>query len=153
MIKWISIVGSFLLIAAGGYFITQCPCERIPGLWLLGEEGPEPATWEFANQERLCQIEVSSWYTHSVNLNCMASEDGLLYLSCSRCDGKRWSTAAVDSGRARIRIGELVYPVSIRRVTDSDELDKAWKARYTKLKREPSPRPDHWWSFNLTYLG
>ena len=151
IVKWLSLVLLLGVIAGAGYFVTQCPCERTPGLWLLGDEGPEPADWQFANTERLCQIEVTSWYTHSVNLNCMASEDGQLYLSCSRCDGKVWSTAALNNANGRIRIGELIYPVTLRRVTDAVELDKAWEARYTKLKRDPSERPDHWWSFNLTY--
>jgi len=43
----------------------------------------------------------------------------------------------------------MVYPVSLRRVTDTQELDLAWQARAQKLGREPAPRPQHWWSFHL----
>lgn len=131
-------------------FTTVCPCGRAPGAFLFGDVAPDSvANWSFANDVPLCQFEVRTWRPHSINLNCMATADGDLYISCSNCAGKAWSQTALVTGEGRIRMDRTVYPVSLRRVTDGEELDKAWAARLTKLKREPGPRPDHWWSFHL----
>ena len=132
-------------------FTTVCPCGRTPGAFLFGDVVPDSvANWSFTNDVPLCQLEVRTWSPHSINLNCMAGADGNLYVSCSSCAGKSWSQTALVTGEGRIRMHRTVYPVSLRRVTDSKELDKAWAARLTKLKRAPEPRPDHWWSFHLT---
>ena len=64
---------------------------------------------------------------------------------------KYWSNQALASQRGRIRMGDSVYPVTLRRVTDADELELAWSARLSKLGMErATPRPAHWWSFHLT---
>ncbi len=145
----LAILGTVVVVAGLSYFF-YCPCERTPGGWLLGEEVVEPVSdWSFANEVPLCQIQVSSWLPHSVNLNCMASA-GKLYLSCSRCAGKTWSTLALEVPEARIRVDDKVYPVRISRVEDSQTLDEAWIARATKLGRSlDTPRADGWWSFRV----
>jgi hypothetical protein len=143
------------LVVAG--FLTwflYCPCERTSGGYLLGGEAIEPVTdWSFANDMAsvpLCQIQVDAGLLpHSINLNCMA-DSGELYLSCSGCDGKRWSTAVLDIPRARLRAGSVVYPVNVTRVTDPETLDRAWVARAAKLGRPTdTPRQDGWWSFRV----
>ena len=152
-----------LVASLGGfsYWFFTCPCDRTPGGYLLGTEAEEPISdWSFANNVELCQIQINAGLLpHSINLNCMATSTGELYLSCSLCDGKRWSSAALDDSRARIRLDGTVYPVTATRVMDSDELDRAWAARIQKLQHVSSPinpapppdapRPDHWWSFRL----
>ena len=143
------------LVVAG--FLTwflYCPCERTSGGYLLGEEASEPVTdWSFANDMaavRLCQIQVDAGLLpHSINLNCMA-DNGELYLSCSGCDGKRWSTAVLDNPQARLRAGSVVYPVTVTRVTDPETLDRAWVARAAKLGRPTDTRrQEGWWSFRV----
>ena len=157
MSKWIAAGVVIAIIAGAGVWATQCPCSRISGAWLQGETATDPVEdWSFANEAGLCYIEVPGVIPHSVTLNCM-SASSQLYLSCSRCDGKRWSTTAVESGAGRIRIGERVYPVTMTRVTDPAELDVAWAARAAKTAARRGqagnavvpPRPDHWWSFRL----
>ena len=148
-----------LTVAAAASWFFLCPCERTPGAYLHGEEVEQPVNdWSFANQVPLCQIQTRAGILpHAINLNCMASNDGQLYLSCSQCDGKRWSTAALQNPAARIRLDGLVYPVSLRRVTSAQELDHAWRVRAEKLAAlsgreldELSERPDHWWSFEVS---
>lgn len=141
---------SLTLVSIGVGYFFYCPCERTPGGWLLGDEITGPvADGSFANDVGLCQIQVSAVLPHSINLNCM-SANGKLYLSCSRCDGKYWSNAALENSLARIRIDDRVYPVKITRVQDPKVLDEAWLARVTKLGRSTeSQRPGHWWSFNI----
>lgn len=136
-------------IAIAGW-VAVCPCERAPGSYLVGPEVAAPVTdWSFVNSDvGLCQIQVRRGILpHSINLNCMASE-GELFLSCARCEGKIWSTAALNNPNARIRMNGVVYPVTIQRVEDEASLDRAWRAREDKLGRPAgAPRQDGWWSF------
>ncbi len=126
------------------------PCGRLPGGSLSGEDETTPVTdWSFTNGVGLCALEVNPTGPHSVTLNCMSWADRL-FVSCSQCEGKTWSAYALHDSRGRIEIGPRVFPVDLTRVTDADLLDKAWVARANKLGNERRPRPDHWWSFELT---
>ncbi|HJN51722.1 MAG: hypothetical protein QGI68_15210 [Pseudomonadales bacterium] len=148
LLRVLGVLGAAALTAGVVYFF-YCPCERTSGGWLLGTEIPEPVSdWSFANQVPLCQIQVSGWLPHSVNLNCMSSS-GKLYLSCASCEGKRWSTLALANPNGRIRMNESVYPVTLTRVEDPEVLDEAWQARAAKFSRQARPRPETWWSFSL----
>jgi hypothetical protein len=142
---------AIILVAVAVAVYFYCPCSRVPGGYLLGDEALAPTTdWSFANGVPLCQVEVDTGLSHSVNLNCMSTE-GRLYLSCASCEGKRWSSAALENPSARLRIGDVVYPVTLARVTDAAELDVAWRARAEKTGAPADmPRPDHWWSFRAT---
>jgi hypothetical protein len=150
------LLGVLVAVAiAVAVWTVRCPCERTPGGWLLGDVVEEPvADWSFANSVQLCQIQVSRGpLPHSINLNCMASE-GRLYLSCAGCEGKSWSTAALARPEARLRLGEAVYPVRLTRVEDPATLDEAWRARESKLGRDPNrPREAGWWSFLVESRG
>jgi len=145
-------------LLATAYLTTACPCDRIPGIALWGEEQTEPVSdWEFANVVGLCQLQVSDGLLpQSLNLNCM-SADGELFVSCSRCESKRWSNTALANPNGRIRIDGKVYQVVMTRLTDPEMLDNAWSARSAKLRnlgRDVSgDRPDHWWSFQLNSPG
>ena len=132
--------------------LLRCPCERMPGTVLLGSQIDAPVSdWSFANDVRLCQIEVQGVIPWSVNLNCMADAQGALYLSCARCDGKYWSGRALAHPDARVRIGVDLYPVRLSRVQEAARLDHAWRTRAAKTGMgADSPRPDHWWSFAVT---
>ena len=153
-------VGVVLVVAFLGWSST-CPCDRMPGAMLFGAAADGPVTdWAFANQVTLCQIQIRvGLLPHAINLNCMSTSAGQLYLSCSQCGAKRWSNAAVENGRGRLRLDGTVYPVTVTRVLDPTELDQAWGARVQKLNTldEPAspapppnaPRPDTWWSFRV----
>ena len=84
-----------LAVIAVGAFLTwffTCPRGRIPGGYLFGKVTEEPVKdWSFANQVSLCQIQISTILPHSMNLNCMATPQGNVYLSCSNCEPKYWS--------------------------------------------------------------
>ena len=148
--------GVLLVVAVAGVIAVltwylYCPCDRTPGGYLLGTEVTEPVDdWTFANEVPLCQLQVQTGFlAHSINLNCMSSE-GELFLSCSQCDGKRWSTAALENPDARLRAHDSVYPVTVTRVIDEATLDRAWIARATKIGRPANtPRREGWWSFKV----
>ena len=60
-------------------FVVRCPCERVPGTVLFGTQvEARISDWSFANEVRLCQIEVQGVIPWSVNLNCMADAQGSL---------------------------------------------------------------------------
>ena len=150
---------SLSVIGLLGWSIT-CPCDFTPGVLLFGDQADEQITdWSFANDVPLCQIQVGGLLPYSINLNCMATSAGELYLSCSVCDTKRWAGIVVDNGRAKMRLDGTVYPATVTRVMDPDELDRAWVARLAKLQMHSSPvnpaapvgtpRPDRWWSFRV----
>lgn len=146
----LGIITSGIVLAALTYWFA-CPCSYLPGGPLSGEDAAPPDDWSFVNdveQVRLCQIEVDFAIARSMHVNCMESE-GNLYVSCSRCEGKQWSKRALSHPDGFVRAAGKVYPIRYIRVTGEDDLDRIWAARLTKLGREQSDRPDHWWSFNL----
>ena len=153
-------VAAGLVVAGFVVWSIRCPCDRTPGGMLFGETAEaQIADWSFANDVPLCQIQIAALVPYSINLNCMATSTGELYLSCSVCDLKRWAGIVVDNGRARMRLDRTVYPVTATRIFDPAELDRAWVARVDKLQVHSSPinpavpvgtpRPDRWWSFRI----
>ena len=139
------------LLVGGLVFWFSCPCDRLPGGPIQGELVSKPVTdWSFANDDPLCQVQVNAIIPWSINLNCM-SDSGKLYVSCSRCEGKFWSSTALRNPNGYIGISGRVYPVAINRVLDAQELDIAWRSRGQKVGRGlGTTRADHWWSFSLT---
>ena len=116
-----------------------------------------------ANQEDLCQLQIwAGIRPHSINLNCMVTPDGALFLSCSVCASKYWAARVEDDEPAVLRLGERVYPVTLNRETDPATMDRAFHARVLKLQYTdlatmvtPRPpldeqRPGHWWTFRVT---
>ena len=72
MNKAIAISTMVLVLGAFAYTAT-CPCDRVPGAWLLGSTEPNPVSdWSFVNDRDavpLCQLEITTWRPHSINLN------------------------------------------------------------------------------------
>ena len=159
--QWHKLAGLVLVSGVWLSWSAVCPCERTPGGVLFGSvESGQITDWSFANDVPLCQIQVGR-IPYSINLNCMATETGELYLSCSQCAQKRWAGIALDIPNVRLRLNGTVYRVEATRVLEADALDQAWRARVEKLQVHggsavnPTPPPDavrpgHWWSFHLT---
>jgi len=155
---------AFVIVMVGGVGVwtTTCPCDRVPGFMLLGDVQAAPvADWNFVNDIPLCQIQITAGVVpHAVNLNCMASPEGELFLSCSACADKYWASHVGANERGRLRLDGRVFPVVLNRVHDEAVLDRAWAARVKKLQVQgggpynPVPPPDAkrpatWWSFQL----
>src|SRR5262245_61799144 len=92
-----------VMVGAVGVWTTTCPCTPTPGLMLLGDVQARPVTdWGFVNDIPLCQIQVyAGIMPHAVNLNCIATPDGQLYLSCGGCENKFWGRSVEDSEHGR----------------------------------------------------
>ncbi len=160
-------VVAVVALTGGGYWALTCPCDGTPGFVLTGEVHDELVTdWTFANDVDLCQVQISIGIRpHSVNLNCMATPAGDLYLSCSFGERKYWCPKVGPEEPARLRLDGVVYPVVLNRIMDPATLDAAWMARLTKLQdpavqaRQPggggsppaldSQRPESWWTFHV----
>jgi len=157
---------ALVALAGGTYWTLTCPCEGTPGFVLLGEVQDESVTdWGFANDVALCQIQISiALRPHSVNLNCMATPEGDLFLSCSFGDRKYWCPRVETDHRGRLRLDGVVYPVVLNRVMDPSVLEASWAARLLKLQNpavqavQPgggsappldAARPDSWWTFQV----
>lgn len=151
-----------VLVAGFVIYSSVCPCDRTPGGLLFGEKAEAPVTdWTFANDVPLCQLQIYAGIRpHSVNLNCMSTPEGELYLSCSVCTQKYWAGEVGPNERGVMRLNGITYPVVLNRVQDSAEMDRAWSARVQKLQTHgggpynpiPDPdavRPDHWWTFHV----
>jgi len=121
--------------------------------------------WRFVNDVPLCQIQIyAGVIPHAVNLNCMATPEGELFLSCSTCSTKYWASHVGPDEPGRLRLNGQVYPVVLNRVQDEAVLDRAWAARVKKLQVHggtpynpvPPPdamRPQGWWSFQLRWAA
>ena len=157
-------LAGLLAIVVIGFLIYSavCPCERTPGGFLFGEAADGPVeSWTFANDVPLCQLQIYAGIRpHSINLNCMSTPEGELYLSCSVCDRKYWASKVEANEPGVMRLDGTTYPVLLNRVQDPAALDRAWQARVDKLQTfggapvNPRPdadaqRPDHWWSFRV----
>lgn len=162
--------GLVSLLVAGGMgfliFSSVCPCTLTPGGYLFGDRVTEAvADWNdtTANQEDLCQLQIwDGIRPHSINLNCMATPEGELFLSCSVCDRKYWASKVEANENAILRLGNLTYPVYLNRETDPAAMDRSFAARVMKLQHTDietmvTPRPplgqqrfDHWWTFRVT---
>ena len=157
-----------LVVAAGGVVWTvNCPCETTPGFVLLGDANEEPVTdWSFANDVSLCAIQIGILLRpHSVNVNCMATPEGELFISCSVGANKYWCPRVGQDHSGRLRLDGVVYPVVLNREMDPATLDHVWATRIRKLQKpavqarqpggggEPppldTPRPESWWTFRV----
>lgn len=165
-LKWIigGSLGGLASIAVVGFLIFSavCPCERTPGGFLFGEAADGPVSdWSFANDVPLCQLQIYAGIRpHSINLNCMATPQGELFLSCSVCDTKYWAARVEADEPGVMRLNGITYPIVLNRVQEPARMDQAWLARITKLQSfgggpnnpRPDPnaqRPDHWWTFHV----
>jgi hypothetical protein len=161
-------LGALIIVVAGGVGVwtMTCPCNRTPGFILLGDLQTTPVTdWSFVNDIPLCQIQIyAGVIPHAVNLNCMATPEGELFLSCSVCSSKYWASQVGQNEPGRLRLNGRVYPVLLNRVQDEAVLDRAWAARVKKLQvhgeppYNPAPppdakRPESWWSFQLRWAA
>ena len=157
-------LGGLLAMVIVGFLIfsSVCPCERTPGGFLFGKTADSPvADWNFVNEVPLCQLQIYAGIRpHSINLNCMSTPEGEMFLSCSVCDTKYWAARVDGDEPGVMRLNGKVYPVKLNRVLDPDILDRAWLARITKLQNldadstnlppdQVAQRPERWWTFQV----
>ena len=158
-----AVVAATAVVVVGGFLIYSsiCPCERTPGGFLFGDQANGPVNdWSFANEVPLCQLQIYAGIRpHAINLNCMSTPEGEMYLSCSVCDTKYWAGKVGENETGSMRLNGVVYPITLNRVTDPATMDRAWAARVAKLQLHGGPgnpappadaqRGDRWWTFRV----
>jgi hypothetical protein len=130
------------------------PCGPIPGGKLSEPEvGGLISDFRFVQEENRCAVEVGGADPHSVTVNCWAVGKQL-FVGCQDCEGKSWSSMIEQNARARIRIGEKVYPVNATRMMDPVAIERAWNFRLQKYDDgEPGPVPEGYWLYHLGSRG
>jgi len=111
---------TLLVIATG--------CGPIPGGSLSGSPSEVPADWSGAVEDgrALCEIESRPADPHSIQLECFLYE-GALYVQSHRWalaswwPVQSWAAVWIEHPDVRVRIGESLYDVTARRVTDAPE--------------------------------
>jgi hypothetical protein len=120
------------IVAAGiARLVIDGPIGPLAGGRLGGEVRPAPADWSFSDDHTTIAVEVRPEDPHSVTTICFVA-GGELYVPASRASEKEWTKIALEDDRARVGIGDFVYPVRLVRVEDEDELEGAFEAAVAK---------------------
>lgn len=140
------------LIMVAALLMGVGPLDRLPGARLVGHVVDAPvASWRFVEKAGQCELETRPEYPHSVTVNCWHL-DGQLYVGCMHCQGKVWSHYINETRLARVKIASKVYPVTLDRTTDPQEIALSWAARWDQLRRARpvGKTPEHYWLYRVT---
>lgn len=97
------------------------PLGPIPGGRLGGVIATAPVKdWSFVREQRLIQLETRPREPHSVTTEYLLV-DGQLYVSALDPERKRWPQYVSFEPQVRVRVGEVIYTASARRVTNRRE--------------------------------
>jgi len=155
IVKYIGIAFAALLalaiVGAGiARLVINGPIGPLAGGELDGSQRPAPADWDFTEDHFTIAVEVRPDDPHSVTVVCFVS-DGELYVPARDAAEKEWPQMAVADGRARVRVGEDLYPVRLVKVEDDSEREKVFQAasqKYPQLAKQSAGRiPDGVWLF------
>ena len=124
------IVLTLLFVTYIAYQFRTDPISIISGKRLSGDEVSYPADWAFTADHPLIAVETRIGNPHSVTTVCFVYE-GDLYVPARDAATKDWPGYVLNDSRARVKIGESVYPVTLTRAADVD-LDSVLAAVGTK---------------------
>ncbi len=97
------------------------PLGPIPGGRLGGVVATAPVRdWSFVREQPLIQLETRPRKPYSVTTEYLLL-DGRLYVSALDPEGRRWPQYVSFESEVRVRVGEVIYEASARRVTDRRE--------------------------------
>jgi hypothetical protein len=145
-----ALVALLVVAAVVARIVIDGPIGPIAGGRLGGEEQPAPMEWGFSDDHSTIAVEVRPDDPHSVTTICFVA-NGELYVPASDGAEKQWTKMALADPRARVGIGDLVYPVRLVRVEDPDELERAFQAAAAKYpglaERAGGQIPEDMWVF------
>jgi hypothetical protein len=126
------------------------PIGPLAGGRLDGIERTAPTDWAFSDEYSTIAVEVRPADPHSVTVVCFVS-GGELYIPAQDAAKKEWTQMALEEGRARVRIGDELYPIQLVKVEDASELEGAYQAasrKYPRLAERGDGRiPEGVWLF------
>jgi hypothetical protein len=155
IVRYISIaIGALLALAIVGAGIARLvidgPIGPLAGGQLAGSERAAPADWAFSDDHSLIALEVRPEDPHSVTVVCIVS-DGELYIPARGGAEKDWPQMALADARARVQIGEELYPVRLVKVEDDTERERVFEAggkKYPQIAEQSEGQiPDGVWLF------
>ena len=101
-----------VLILGLAYIFRTDPIMMISGKRLSGEELVYPENWLFTNEYQTIKVETNPENPHSVTTLCFVRE-GKLIIPAQEGHTKQWPQYALEDNRARIKVGEHIYPVRL----------------------------------------
>ncbi|MDH3641847.1 MAG: hypothetical protein OES38_07105 [Gammaproteobacteria bacterium] len=144
----------WLLLLSLGLCAACEPVDRRPGTWLSGELAATPASWDFTEDHQEIFVETTTWYgvPHSVTTVVAARGDTLyvpsIYDQPADFPGsKRWNKNIASDPAVRLKIGDSIYELRARPVTDEGEFQNGFAAlagKYDFWKQgleDPERRP------------
>jgi hypothetical protein len=142
-------------VAALLYLTRSNPIGPISGLALSGElVSRPPRDWSFTDEHMRIAVETRPAAPHSVTTICFTHQ-GVLYVPAQGGSAKSWTHYAVSNPRARILVGDKIYPVHLTRVLDESEMPDRLAAASEKYDFNPSERdmPEDLWLFRVDAGG
>ena len=146
-----------LTIALLAFLLAACePQDRRPGTWVGGELVETRITdWSFTNEHPEVFLQTHPWYgvPHSVTVVLGTNGDSLYMPSIyfqepkKYPDGKYWNQIVDTYPDVEIKIGDQVFPRTIRLISDPAEFEIALEALASKyyswrnIKTNPDEAP------------
>ena len=138
LIRRSSLAALVALLGCGG------PLGLLPGGKLTGESASWPPAWDALGNSGQMQLETNPEKPYSVNINYTIM-DGQMYANAGDTETE-WVKNLTADPRARIRLGDRIYPVTAERITDRAEMvrfGKVW-ASQGSFYRDPSELDQAW---------
>ena len=99
-----------VLILGLAYIFRTDPIMMISGKSLSGDELVDTENWLFTNEYQTIKVETNHENTHAVTtLWCV--REGKLIIPAQEGHTKQWPQYDLEDNRARIKVGENIYPV------------------------------------------
>ena len=155
IVKYVGIaLAAILALAIVGAGIARLvidgPIGPLAGGQLDGSERSAPVDWSFTDDHFTIAVEVRPSDPHSVTVVCFVS-DGELYIPARNAAEKEWPQMALADGRARVRVGDDLYPVQLVKVESDSERQRGFLAagdKYPQIAEQSGGQiPDGIWLF------
>ena len=132
-------------VAYIAYQFRTDPMGILAGKRLSGDEYAYPADWAFSNNQMLIAVETRPGNPHSVTTICFLHE-GNLYVPARDGSEKDWPQYVLADPRARIKMDDRVYRVTLHRETtwQREELLPSILKKYPGITSSPETTGDLW---------
>ena len=136
-LRWFGIALAVLAVGGAVWYPNRTdPVAMLAGRALSGEVANELIEdWSFADEHRLIKVETRPAAPHSVTTASLVFE-GDLYVPAKSGSTKSWTQYALADARARLKIGDRVYPVSLARVRDEALIERLIAFAVKKTRAE-----------------
>lgn len=124
-----------LIVVALSFAACSGPCVLLPGGELEGRVAPAPESWSFTDEVDTIQLETRPDEPYSVNIWVVAL-DPHLYVHAG-ANRSEWVEHMEDDPAVRLRVGDAIYELVARRVTEQSEFDRFSDAYEGKYGRRP----------------